>query len=303
MIGTYAGSSTPRILSSSRPGRARALGAAALAAALLLGVSACSGAQGSGAQGSGAQDSDPAAQGSASPTATGPALSGTITVYAAASLKTTFTELASRFEQEHPDLTVELNFAGSSDLVTQITNGAPADVFASADEKNMAKLTDAGLVTADGTETGPVDFATNVLEIAVPATDPASIETFADLAKEGVRTVVCAAQVPCGAATATIETATGVDIQPVSEESSVTDVLGKVTSGEADAGLVYVTDVQAAGDTVIGIPFDESDEAVNTYPIAPVAASTNPEAAAAFAAFVVGDTGQEVLAAAGFGAP
>ncbi|ROQ06749.1 molybdate transport system substrate-binding protein [Rathayibacter sp. PhB93] len=237
---------------------------------------------------------------SATPAATGSpgALSGSITVYAAASLKGTFTEIATAFEAEHPGTTVELTFAGSSDLVTQITNGAPADVFASADEKNMAKLTDADLIEGD-----PVDFATNTLEIAVPPANPAGIASFADLAREGVKTVVCAAQVPCGAATVTVETATGVDLRPVSEESSVTDVLGKVTSGEADAGLVYVTDVAAAGDAVTGIEFPESSQAVNTYPIAPVAASANPDLAAAFTAYVAGDEGRRVLAAAGFGAP
>ncbi|MCJ1700174.1 molybdate ABC transporter substrate-binding protein [Rathayibacter festucae] len=237
---------------------------------------------------------------SATPAATGSpgALSGSITVYAAASLKGTFTEIATAFEAEHPGAAVELTFAGSSDLVTQITNGAPADVFASADEKNMAKLTDADLVAGD-----PVDFATNTLEIAVPPANPAGIASFADLAREGVKTVVCAAQVPCGAATVTVETATGVDLQPVSEESSVTDVLGKVTSGEADAGLIYVTDVAAAGDAVTGIAFPESSQAVNTYPIAPVAGSANPDLAAAFTAYVAGDEGRRVLAAAGFGAP
>ncbi|MGK9146028.1 molybdate ABC transporter substrate-binding protein [Plantibacter flavus] len=254
----------------------------ALGAALLLSASGCS---------SAAPAATPSASGSAD------ALSGSITVYAAASLKTTFTELASAFEDEHPGTTVELTFAGSSDLVTQLTNGAPGDVFASADEKNMAKLTDAGL-----TEGTPVDFATNVLQIAVPPTNPAGIASFADLAKPGVKTVVCAPQVPCGAATVAVETATGVTLAPVSEESSVTDVLGKVTSGEADAGLVYVTDVIAAGDAVTGIAFDESSEAVNTYPIAQLASSANPDVAAAFAAYVVSDAGQRVLKAAGFGA-
>ncbi|MBF4619248.1 molybdate ABC transporter substrate-binding protein [Clavibacter sp. VKM Ac-2873] len=228
----------------------------------------------------------------------GSSLSGSITVFAAASLKGTFTELASAFEEQNPGTTVGLSFAGSSDLVTQITNGAPADVFASADEKNMAKLTDAGLI--EGT---PADFATNTLEIAVPPGNPAGVTSFADLGKAGVTTVVCAAQVPCGAATATVEKATGVDIRPVSEESSVTDVLGKVTSGEADAGLVYVTDVTAAGDAVTGIAFPESAEAVNTYPIAPVKAAANPDLAAAFAAYVTSAAGRQVLAAAGFGAP
>lgn len=263
---------------------------AVLAAATVLLLSGCAG------QAAPAADA-PAS--SAAPSSTEAALEGSITVFAAASLKASFTELADEFEAAHPGVTVELSFAGSSDLVTQITEGAPADVFASADEKNMAKLTDAGLVE----KAAPVDFATNVLTIAVPPGNPGGVQAFADLADPGVATVVCAAQVPCGAAAATLETATGVTIPAVSEESSVTDVLGKVTSGEADAGLVYVTDVVAAGDAVEGIDIAEADEAVNTYPIAPVAGSQNPAAAAAFVALVTGSAGRDVLSAAGFGAP
>lgn len=225
-------------------------------------------------------------------------MSGEITVFAAASLKTTFTQLAKDFEVQHPGTKVNLSFAGSSDLVTQITQGAPADVFASADTKNMAKLADADLV--DGTAT---NFATNVLEIAVPPGNPASISSFADLAKPGVKVVICASQVPCGAATKTVEKATGTTLSPVSEESSVTDVLGKVTSGEADAGLVYVSDVKAAGNKVQGIPFPESDRAVNTYPIATVGTSKNKELAAAFIANVTSEAGKKVLMDAGFGTP
>lgn len=240
----------------------------------------------------------PAATASPEPSQSASALSGEITVFAAASLTTTFTELAADFEDANPDTTITLNFAGSSDLVTQITEGAPADVFASADEKNMTKLSDADLVSGD-----PVNFASNVLTIAVPPGNPADIADFADLAGADVKTVVCAPQVPCGAATEAVETATGVTLSPVSEESSVTDVLGKVSSGEADVGLVYVTDVAAAGDSVEGIPFDESAEAVNTYPIAQVADSENAEVGAAFIDYVTGAVGQDVLAAAGFGAP
>jgi len=239
-----------------------------------------------------------AAQPSAEPSETADSLEGSITVFAAASLKATFTDLAERFEAEHPATTVELNFAGSSDLVTQITEGAPADVFASADTKNMTTLTDAALNAGD-----PVDFATNVLEIAVPPGNPAGIESFADLADPDVKLVVCAPAVPCGAATVTVETAAGVDLAPVSEESAVTDVLGKVTSGEADAGLVYVTDVIGAGDAVEGIGFDESADAVNTYPIVALDDSAAPDVAQAFVDFVAGATGQKVLAAAGFGTP
>ena len=244
-------------------------------------------------------DAAPSSSSSASSSAdAGPAVTGSITVFAAASLKGTFTELATEFEAANPEVTVVLNFAGSSDLVTQITEGAPADVFASADTKNMVKLEDAALLEGDA-----VNFATNVLTIAVPPGNPANIADFADLAGADVKTVVCAPQVPCGAATETVETATGVTLTPVSEESSVTDVLGKVSSGEADAGLVYVTDVQAAGDSVEGIAFDESDEAVNTYPIAAVKGGANADASAAFIEYVTGKVGQKVLAAAGFGAP
>jgi molybdate transport system substrate-binding protein len=237
----------------------------------------------------------PAASGSASEA---PKLSGTITVFAAASLKATFTKLVSDFEAKNPGTKITLNFAGSSDLVTQITQGAPADVFASADTKNMTKLSDAKLI--DGTAS---NFATNVLEIAVPPSNPASIGSFADLAKPGVKVVACAPQVPCGAATDKVEQATGTTLTPVSEESSVTDVLGKVTSGEADAGLVYVTDVKTAGDKVKGIPFAESDKAVNTYPIAAVGTSKNNGLAAAFIATVNGSEGRKVLTDAGFGTP
>jgi molybdate transport system substrate-binding protein len=225
-------------------------------------------------------------------------LEGSITVFAAASLKTTFTELAAEFEEANPGTTVALNFAGSSDLVTQITEGAPADVFASADEKNMAKVTDAAL-----NEGEPVDFATNVLEIAVPPGNPAGIESFADLAGTDAKVVICAPAVPCGAATAAVETATGVDIAPVSEESSVTDVLGKVTSGEADAGLVYVTDVIAAGDAVEGVEFDESATAVNTYPVVALKDSAASDVAQAFVDFIASAAGRKVLTAAGFGTP
>ena len=150
----------------------------------------------------------------------------TLTVFAAASLKAPFTALAEEFEAAHPGTTVALSFAGSSDLATQISQGAPADVFASADAKNMAKLSNASLV--EGT---PRDFATNVLTIAVPPANPASITSFADLARPGAKVVICASQVPCGAATKTLEQETGVALKPVSEESSVTDVLGKVVSG------------------------------------------------------------------------
>jgi molybdate transport system substrate-binding protein len=223
----------------------------------------------------------------------------TLTVFAAASLTGTFTEIADQFEAENPGVTVALTFAGSADLVSQIFQGAPVDVIATADTTTMATLVDDGAVAADDTAL----FATNTLQIAVPADNPAGITSFADLTAAGLNLVVCAPQVPCGAATETVADAAGVDLTPVSEENSVTDVLGKVTSGEADAGLVYVTDVQAAGDAVRGIEFDEADAAVNDYPIAPVSGSEHSGLAAEFSGFVTGAAGQDVLAEAGFGAP
>jgi molybdate transport system substrate-binding protein len=234
----------------------------------------------------------------ASHTSRGSAVSGTITVFAAASLTSPFTELGTRFEKEHPGTTVRFSFAGSSDLVTQLVEGAPADVFASADEANMRKAQKAGVIAGD-----PVDFASNVLAIAVPPGNPARIGAFADLAKPGVKTVVCAPQVPCGAATAKVESSSGVTLSPVSQEASVTDVLGKVESGEADAGVVYATDVKGAGDRVESVPFPEAEGTVNTYPIASVADGHNPAGARAFIAYVTGSSGRAVLTAAGFGAP
>ncbi|RUR03631.1 molybdate ABC transporter substrate-binding protein [Labedella endophytica] len=227
------------------------------------------------------------------------ALTGSVAVFAAASLEDSFTELARRFEEENPGVCVQLTFAGSSDLVTQLVEGAPADVFASADERTMATLTDEGLIGAGAT----LDFASNTLVIVTPPDDPGGVGGLTDLASDDVRTVVCAPQVPCGAATTVLQSAAGVDIAPVSEESSVTDVLGKVTSGEADAGLVYATDALAAGDAVRTIEVPEAGEAVNVYPIAPLADAANPAAARAFVDLVTGEYGRDVLASAGFGSP
>ena len=222
----------------------------------------------------------------------------TLTVFAAASLTDSFEEIADDFEEANDGVEVELNFAGSSDLVAQIQSGAPADVFASADEANMDKLTADDLNGSD-----PLLFATNTLEIATPPDNPAGVRTLQDLAKPGLNLVVCAPEVPCGAATQTVAQEAGLTLEPVSEEQSVTDVLAKVTSGEADAGLVYVTDVIAAGDDVEGIEFPESESVVNYYPIATVQDSQSADLAQDFVDFVVGDEGQRVLGDAGFGAP
>lgn len=265
--------------------RLRPIAALALAATVALGLAACTAPDaGSGASASAGSDTE------------GP--TGSITVFAAASLQQTFTTLGKQFETANPGASIRFSFAGSSDLVTQIQNGAPADVFASADEANMAKLSSTDLASGS-----PQDFATNVLEIAVAPGNPKGITDLDDLTAPGVQLVTCAAPVPCGAATAKVESASGVDLEPVSEEQSVTDVLGKVESGQADAGLVYVTDVRGAGGKVDGVPFDESGKAVNTYPISVLRESEDPELAQAFSEYVRSAAGQRVLADAGFGKP
>jgi molybdate transport system substrate-binding protein len=218
-------------------------------------------------------------------------------VFAAASLTGAFEELEGTFEERHDGVDVQLSFAGSSDLVAQIQQGAPADVFASADESNMQKLVDEDLVRT------PEPFATNTLEIAVPPDNPAGVERLQDLSDPDLNLVVCAPEVPCGAAAQEVAEKAGVTLEPVSEEQSVTDVLNKVRSGEADAGLVYLTDVEAAGNDVLGIGFPEAAEVVNVYPVAPVAGSDQAELAEAFVELVTGPDGQAVLESFGFGRP
>ncbi|MGV0849742.1 molybdate ABC transporter substrate-binding protein [Mycolicibacterium phlei] len=224
--------------------------------------------------------------------------SQTLVVFAAASLKNAFTELGERFTAANPGSEVEFSFAGSSELATQLQQGARADVFASADTRNMDRVAAAGLLAAD-----PVNFASNTLTIVVAPDNPKGVTSFRDLTTPGLSVVVCAPQVPCGAATEKVEQAAGVELDPVSEESQVTDVLGKVTTGQADAGLVYVTDARGAGDQVTSVPFPEAAGAVNTYPIAVLEDSANPELARRFLDFVTGETGQKVLGDAGFSMP
>lgn len=219
-------------------------------------------------------------------------LSGTVEVYAAASLQRSFDEVASAFETAHPGVTVSAVYDGSSTLATQIGEGAPADVFASADEKNMAK------VAAEAPD--PRIFAGNTLVIAVPAGNPGRVESLADLAR--VTTVLCAAEVPCGAASQTLLSNAGVTVTPASAEQNVTAVLTKVAAGEADAGLVYATDVVGRTDVESIVPAG-ADAVLNRYPIAALADAPNPAAAAAFVDFVLSADGQRILADAGFRAP
>lgn len=231
----------------------------------------------------------PVASGSAS---SADAISGTVEVYAAASLQRSFDEIASAFEGAHPGVTVSAVYDGSSTLATQIGEGAPADVFASADEKNMAK------VSAQAPE--PQLFAGNTLVIAVPEGNPGGVRTLADLAR--VTTVLCAPEVPCGAASTTLLSNAGVTVSPASSEQNVTAVLTKVAAAEADAGLVYATDVVGRDDVEAIVP-EGADTVVNRYPIAALTDAPNSDAASAFVAFVLSDEGQRILADAGFRAP
>jgi molybdate transport system substrate-binding protein len=230
-------------------------------------------------------------------TATGDTLTGSLTISAAASLGVAFDEIAAAFEAEHPGVDVQpITYDGSSTLATQILEGAPADVFASADEKNMAKVVDAGLAM------DPVLFASNTLVIVVPEGNPAGIETLADLADPEATVVLCAPEVPCGAASEALLSNAGIAVAPASSEQNVTAVLTKVAAGEADAGLVYATDARGSDDVEAIVP-EGAAEVVNHYPIAALDDVPDADVAAAFVAFVTGERGQAILADLGFGTP
>ena len=229
---------------------------------------------------------------------TGTDVRGGITVFAAASLTAAYTEIGEAFTNVHPDSDVTLNFASSSELVTQIVEGAPADVFASADEANMIALTD-----AVGSDADPVVFATNSLEIIVEPGNPKGITGVADLGKDDVLYVTCAPQVPIGQYSAQVLAAAGVTVTPVSLEENVKSIVTKVTLGEADAGIVYTTDVIAAGDQADGVDIPAELGVVVTYPMVVTADAPNPRAARAFVQFVAGEQGQQILRSFGFGSP
>ncbi|MFR9797331.1 molybdate ABC transporter substrate-binding protein [Streptomyces sp. MS06] len=264
----------------------RALPLASATAAALLSLSAC----GSSSAGS------PAGSGGSG--AASSRLSGTVTVFAAASLKESFTTLGKEFEKAHPGTEVTLNFNGSDSLAAGITGGAPADVFASASDRTMAT------VTGHGDAAGaPTAFARNRLEIATLPGNPDGITGLRDLTASGLKVVLCDRNVPCGAAARKVLDAGGVELTPASYERDVKSALTKVVLKEADAALVYRTDVRAAGDKVDGVDFPESAEAVNEYPITLLKDAPNPDAAKAFIDLVKSAAGQQVLAASGFSKP
>ncbi|MEH0983071.1 molybdate ABC transporter substrate-binding protein [Micromonospora sp. CPCC 205556] len=256
---------------------------AALAALTVVGATAC---------GSGAGDRRPAGGGSAG------AVTGTVTVFAAASLTESFTALGTAFEAAHPGAEVNFNFAGSSALAAQINQGAPADVFASAAPKNMATVTEAG----NGADS-PTTFARNQLVIAVPKGNARKITGLADLAGPGIKVALCAEQVPCGAAGTRALAAAKVTLTPVTLEQDVRGALSKVKLGEVDAALVYRTDARTAADAVDSIEFPESASAINDYPIIVLRDAPNQAGARAFVAYVLSAAGRTALTDAGFQAP
>ncbi|WP_231440677.1 molybdate ABC transporter substrate-binding protein [Brevibacterium zhoupengii] len=220
----------------------------------------------------------------------------TLTVFAAASLTEVFEDIADDFIKTEANIDVKFSFAGSSDLVAQISEGAPADVIATADETTMDTLAGDDLLSG-----APSDFASNTLTLAVPEGNPGNISSSQDFS--GKDLVVCAPQVPCGAATQNWAKQNAVTLNPASEENSVTDVLGKVSAGQADAGIVYVTDVARADGGVEEIELDGADEVVNKYPAATVDASENKDAADAFVTFLQSEEAAKTLTDAGFSAP
>ncbi|WP_329546524.1 molybdate ABC transporter substrate-binding protein [Streptomyces sp. NBC_01356] len=262
----------------------RTLRVAGAGAAALLALSACS-----------SSDSDDSSVKSDTSSSASPELTGTVTVFAAASLKESFTTLGKEFEEAHPGTKVTFSFGGSDTLAASITGGAPADVFASASPKTMTIVTDAK--DASGT---PATFARNQLEIATLPGNPDKIASLKDLTKSGLKVVLCDKTVPCGAAAQKALDASGLKLTPVSYEQDVKSALTKVELKEADAAVVYKTDVNAAGDKVEGVDFPESADAINDYPITLLKDAPNAAAAKAFIALVQSAEGQQVLTAAGF---
>ena len=222
---------------------------------------------------------------------------GTITVLAAASLTGTFTQLGKQFESAHPGDTVKFSFGPSDGLATQITSGAPADVFASASPTTMDTVVKAGDAS------NPQNFAKNIMEVAVPPNNPAKVTSVNDLAKKSAKVALCQPQVPCGMVAAEVFKNVGITVKPVTLQPDVKSVLTQVETGNVDAGMVYVTDVMAAGSKVKGVTIPANDNASTLYPIATITSSKEKSIADAFVAYVLSPAGQSVLTAAGFEKP
>jgi molybdate transport system substrate-binding protein len=254
-----------------------ALAVAGLAA---VAVAGCSSSGGSSSSGSGGSSS-----------------TGTITVFAAASLTGSFTQLGKQFEAAHKGDTVKFSFGPSSGLAEQINSGAPADVFASAAPANMQQVVSAGNAS------NPRDFAKNKMEVAVPPDNPGKVTSVSDLAKSSVKVALCQPQVPCGVVAAEVFKNAGITVKPVTLQPDVKSVLTQVETGNVDAGMVYVTDVMAAGSKVKGVPIPASENGSTLYPIATISSSKHKSIAQAWVSYVLSPAGQHVLATAGFEKP
>jgi molybdate transport system substrate-binding protein len=246
---------------------------------------------------SGSPASDDEAAGSTTERSAGDDLGGTLTIFAAASLTDVFDQLKGDFQEAHPLVDVQINYGPSSGLAQSITQGAPADVFASANEAQMQVVADAGMAS------DLTIFTSNVLQIAVPAGNPGGVTGLADFAREDLTLAVCAPEVPCGAAAEQVFEDAGIDAKPDSQEEDVRAALTKVELGEVEAALVYATDVVAAGDKVEGVEFPEAEDEINNYPIAVLSDAPHSDAAQAWIQLVRSEAGQQVLADAGFRAP
>ena len=231
----------------------------------------------------------------AQPVAAAPKPSGEITIFAASSLTESFDAMAKQFEKKYPDVSVKFDYDASSNLATQINQGAPADVFASADQDNLQKTIDSGAVTPPA-----VVFARNRLEIAVEKGNPKKIKSLADLQKSGLVVVLCADQVPCGKYAAQSLAMAGVTINPSSKEENAKATLSKVSIGEADASIVYVTDVKASKGTTSGVKIADKQNVIATYPMGVVKESQNATAAKAWVQYVTSKDGQKTLRKFGF---
>jgi molybdate transport system substrate-binding protein len=245
----------------------------------------------------GCSSADDTAKGASTATAGDDGLKGTVNVFAAASLTESFTTLGKQFETANPGVTVKFNFAASSALAESISQGAPADVFASASAKTMAA------VVKDGDAKNPRTFATNTMEIAVPPDNPGKVTSLTDLARPGLKIALCQAQVPCGVTALAAFKKANLTVKAKTLGADVKSVLTTVELGEVDAGVVYRTDVQAAGSKVKGIDIPAGQNASTAYPIATLTKAPNAAAAAAFEKYVLSAAGTEVLTAAGFTAP
>jgi len=234
---------------------------------------------------------------SSAPSTSSSSSGGTITVFAAASLMETFTQIGKQFEAAHKGDTVKFSFGPSSGLATEITSGAPADVFASASPATM------DVVVKAGDAASPQNFAKNVMEVAVPPNNPANVTSVTDLAKSSVKVALCQPQVPCGAVAAEVFKNAAITVKPVTLQADVDSVLTQVELGNVDAGMVYVTNVLSAGSKVKGITIPASDNASTLYPIATISSSKHKSEAQAFINYVLSPAGQQVLAAAGFQKP